>query len=390
MAAYSPLTESSAADVPAAGVPLTEPVTATAHRSNNLDALRLVGALAVIFGHAYHIVGRPFENPVVAGYPVQTLGVVIFFSISGYLITASWSRTKNPIGYLAARSLRIFPALILVVLVCMFVIGPLVTALPRGQYFDAPNFWSYLSNIILRPQYELPGVWGDQPYPNAVNGSLWTLPAEFFCYLLVPLVFLAPKVARIPVIALLLAASVWYSMTPPLESAVIWHSRISDNALMWVFFAAGAILRLLVERGMRFRTDVAVGLLAVHLVIAGTLPQHTTKVAWLFLPYVVLTVGLASTPYVRRASRFGDLSYGLYLWAFPVQQLVIDLWGVRRMSVNLLVVTAITALLALASWHAVEHPSLKLKDRIVRRFVRRAPEPAPAAGTAVKEPAARP
>lgn len=104
----------------------------------------------------------------------------------------------------------------------------------------------------------------------------------------------------------------------------------------------------------------------------------------------MLTVGLASTPYVRRASRFGDLSYGLYLWAFPVQQLVIDLWGVRRMSVNLLVVTAIIALLALASWHAVEHPSLRLKDRIVRRFVRRPPEPTPAVGTPVEEPAARP
>ena len=387
MAASTPLPAPDG--VPAAGVPATAPVTATAHRSNNLDALRLIGALAVIFGHAYHIVGRPFENPVVAGYPVQTLGVIIFFSISGYLITASWSRTKSPVSYFAARSLRIFPALILVVLVCMFVVGPLVTVLPAGQYFDAPNFWSYLGNIILRPQYELPGVWGDHPYPNAVNGSLWTLPAEFFCYLLVPLVFLVPKVARIPVIALLLAASVWYSMTPPMDSAVIWHSRISDNALMWVFFAAGAILRLLAERGMKFRTDVAVGLLAVYLVIAGTLPQHTTKIAWIFLPYIVLTVGLASTPYVRRASRYGDLSYGLYLWAFPVQQVVIDLWGVQRMSVNLVVVTAITALLALASWHLVEHPSLKLKDRIVRRFARPRPQPAPAAGTPVKEPAAR-
>ena len=389
MAATSPSATTPASAVPAAGVPADAPVTSTAHRSNNLDALRLLGALAVIFGHAYHIVGRPFENPVVAGYPVQTLGVIIFFSISGYLITASWSRTRNPVSYLAARSLRIFPALVVVVLVCMFVIGPVVSVLPNGQYFDAPNFWSYLGNIILRPQYELPGVWGDHPYPNAVNGSLWTLPAEFFCYLLVPLVFLAPKVARIPVIGLLLAASVWYSMTPPLESMVVWHSRISDNALMWVFFAAGAILRLLAERGLRFRTDVAVGLLAVHLVIAGTLPQHITKVAWLFLPYVVLAVGLASTPYVRRASRYGDLSYGLYLWAFPVQQLVIDLWGVQRMSVNLLIVTAVTAALALVSWHVVEHPSLKLKDRLVRRLTRPRAEPAPAAGTPAGEPAAR-
>ena len=142
MAATSPSATTPASAVPAAGVPADAPVTSTAHRSNNLDALRLVGALAVIFGHAYHIVGRPFENPVVAGYPVQTLGVIIFFSISGYLITASWSRTRNPVSYLAARSLRIFPALVVVVLVCMFVIGPVVSVLPNGQYFDAPNYWS--------------------------------------------------------------------------------------------------------------------------------------------------------------------------------------------------------------------------------------------------------
>lgn len=379
-----------AIDAPTAGAPAGAAVTATAHRSNNLDALRVIGALAVIFGHAYHIVGRPFENPIVAGYPVQTLGVVIFFSISGYLITASWSRTKNPVTYLAARSLRIFPALVVVVLVCMFIIGPLVTVLPTSQYFEAPSFWSYLGNIILRPQYELPGVWATQPYPNAVNGSLWTLPAEFFCYLLVPLVFFAPRRLRVPLIGVLLAWSVWYSLTPPLESTVIWHSRISDNALMWAFFAAGAILRLLAERGLKFRADIAVGLLSLHLVLAATLPQHTTKIAWLFLPYVVLTVGLASTPYVRRASRYGDLSYGLYLWAFPVQQLIVDLWGVQRMSVNLVVVTALTAALAFGSWHLVEHPSMKLKDRIVRRFAPRPAEAQPAAGTAVEEPAARP
>lgn len=364
-------------------------VTAAAHRSNNLDALRILGALAVIFGHAYHIVGRPYENPIVAGYPVQTLGVVIFFSISGYLITASWSRNSNPASYFAARSLRIFPALVVVVLVSMLVLGPLVTTLGTAAYFDHPTTWSYLTNIILKPQYELPGVWVDHPYPNAVNGSLWTLPAEFFCYLVVPLAFLVPKRLRLVAVLALLLVALDLSMTPPLESAVIWQSRISDDAGMWVFFAAGALLRLLSERGLRFRTDVAVALLSVHLVLAATLPQHTTKVAWLFLPYVVLTVGLASTPYVRRTSRFGDFSYGLYLWAFPVQQVVIDLWGVQRMSVNLVVVTAITLVLAVLSWHLVEHPSLRVKDKVVRRFARR-PRPGSALAVEPPDPSSRP
>ena len=91
----------------------------------------------------------------------------------------------------------------------------------------------------------------------------------------------------------------------------------------------------------------------------------------LTLSYAVLTIGLARTPYVARTARFGDFSYGLYLYAFPVQQLVIDEWGVRGTTVNFLVVLAITSVFAVLSWHLVERPALALKDR----------DPAPAGAT---------
>lgn len=343
-------------------------VTAATHRTNNLDFLRLVGSLAVVLGHAYVLVGRPANTPVISGMVVHSIGVIIFFSISGYLITASWGRNPRIVSYMAARCLRIFPALIVVVLAAAFVIGPLVTTLPTSQYLSHEGTWSYLYNIVLRVQYALPGVWAEGlPYPVAVNGSLWTLPAEFLCYLVVPLVFLAPARLRPPVIAALLAYAWWLAQIPATESAIIWQTLISPAAEMWVFFATGAILRLLHERGLVFRADAAALLLAGYMVLGGMLPQHALKFAWVAVPYVVLTIGLAATPYLRRTSRFGDLSYGVYLWAFPVQQLVIDLSGVHRMSVNLLLVTSATLVLAWLSWHLVEHPALKLKDRIARR-----------------------
>lgn len=369
-------------------------MSAPAPRSNNLDALRLLGAAAVILGHAYHLTGRPLLIPGLFGYPVQTLGVVVFFSISGYLITASWSRSPSVVSYTAARALRIFPALVVVVLITVFVLGPLVTTQTVGQYFDNPRTLHYLVNIVMQPQYDLPGVFAtDVPYPNAVNGSLWTLPAELFCYLMVPLLCLVPRFARPVTFAAALVVSLVLAAIPAVDSPVIWGTRVSDAALMWVFFAAGALLRLAHERwrGL-FRTDVAVVLGLAYLMLSALQPTWTTRISWIALPYIVLTIGLASTPYVRRAARYGDLSYGMYLVGFPVQQLVVVYVGVVAMSLNLVLVVGISAVLALVSWHLVEAPSMRLKNRLVGRRTSRAAQ-VPRAGdpspSLVDEPATK-
>jgi peptidoglycan/LPS O-acetylase OafA/YrhL len=342
------------------------------HRTNNFDFLRLFGALLVVLGHAYPLLGAPAATPGLIGHGVQSIGVVIFFSISGYLITASWNRTRDPLSYAAARCLRIFPGLAAVVLLCAFVLGPLVTVLPVADYAVHPQTVDYVNNILMKPVYFLPGVFADLPYASVVNGSLWTLPAEFLCYIVVPLALVLPRLARPAVVLVLLALSLWYSATPPMESAVIYGTRISDAAVMWVFFATGVLLRLGHERisGL-FRADVAVALFAAYLLVIAIQPTWVGNVSWAVLPYVVMTVGLASTPYVRRAARFGDLSYGIYLWAFPVQQVLVHLIGVQNMTLNLVMVSVLSAMCALISWHLVEKPALLLKDKVPRLSRRR-------------------
>jgi len=338
-------------------------------RTNNFDGLRLLGAMSVVVGHAYHLLGRPEGIPVILGYPLQTLGVIVFFAISGYLITASWTRKSNPLTYFAARCLRIFPALIVVVVLSVVLLGPVTTILTTPEYFQNPRTLRYLINIVLQPQYDLPGVFTDLPYPVAVNGSLWTLPAEFFCYLVVPVLCLVPRKGRFVTVAIFLGVSIHLARVPAIDSPVIWGTRISDAAGMWVFFAAGALFRLASEyRRDLFRTDVAIGLVALYACLIGVLPTSVIWVSWIALPYAVLTIGLASTPYFRRTARFGDLSYGVYLYAFPVQQLVVLYIGVERMSLNIALVASISLALAWVSWHAVEHPSLRLKEAITRRL----------------------
>lgn len=350
--------------------------TALPRHTNNLDALRLLGALMVIVGHAYSLLGRTVVEPGLLGYSISTFGVVIFFSISGYLITASWERQRAVVPYLAARVLRIFPALIVVVVASVLLLGPVVTTLSLHDYLHNPSTRSYLiDNLLLRPQYALPGVWDGLPWPNAVNGSLWTLPVEFFCYLLVPVLLCWRRSVGFVAIAGCLALALWASAGQAAGSLVVWGTGIGSAASVACFFAGGALVRLAHQRWRGLlRTDVAVALFCLQLVIVGWKPVAAPWTAWATLPYPILVVGLASTPYLRRASRFGDLSYGLYVWAFPIQQLVVAKFGVLSMWVNLPLVTLVTLGLAFCSWHLIERPAMSLRERL-RSTSARKPSP---------------
>ena len=330
---------------------------------NSFDGLRLVGALAVIWGHSFYLSRSRYEPPWIAGYPVATLGVVIFFSISGYLITASWQRTPDLRSYFAARCLRIFPALLVVVLCSVLLIGPLVTSLPLGDYLQRRDAWTYLGNAMLRFQQPLPGVWDDHP-DRSVNVSLWTLSVEFVCYLMVPAVLLLRRSLQPLAVLAVLGSAVVVTFIPGLAGLRLWNTHLGGVATMGLFFLAGALLRVWYVRGHKFRLDVALALLVAHFVLVEAVPGFQWHFGWVTLPYVVLWIGLASVPVLRSAGRRGDFSYGLYLWGYPVQQVVVDLFGHLPAWQNLPLVLLLTGGLAVASWRLVEAPALRWKERI--------------------------
>jgi peptidoglycan/LPS O-acetylase OafA/YrhL len=154
---------------------------------NNLDALRMIGAFLVIYGHCYALKGMP-ERHFLSWLPLGPLGVYIFFTISGYLVVDSWRRDPNLWRFAARRSLRIFPGLAVCVLLSAFVLGPILTPLPLRTYFTHSQVTDYLANIALDIHYSLPLVFATNPYPHIVNGSLWSLPVEFAMYVIVALV----------------------------------------------------------------------------------------------------------------------------------------------------------------------------------------------------------
>ncbi|PTL73220.1 acyltransferase [Rathayibacter caricis DSM 15933] len=333
-------------------------VAVVGNRMNSFDALRVTGALLVIYGHSFVLRGR--TAPRLGEIPLHTLGVMIFFCISGYLITQSAQRSRSWWTYLRNRLLRIIPGLAVVVLVSAFVIGPLLTSLSASSYFSSTATWTYLQNLVLVGRYDLPGVFQDDVHArSAANGSLWTIGVEFLCYIGVLIVSLMPRRWYLP--ATIAAGCGLLALAAAVPGS-------SETATLCALFAAASLVAR-APSVIEVRPSVALAA-GVALVSLSMLAGASPILLVLGLPLLVLTVGRSDLPLVRDAARFGDLSYGLYLWGYPVQQVILTLIGVQATALNFAIVTGVTALLAVASWWLIERPALRFKARPVRNLTR--------------------
>lgn len=337
------------------------------HRTNNFDALRLLAASAVIFGHAHPLTATPDLG--LLGSSVQAIAVKVFFVISGYLIYTSWALQPNLLAYLGKRALRIFPALIVICLLTIFVFGPLFTDLSPSQYFGYRHTYFYLVNIALHPVYDLPGLFQNNPYPIAVNGSLWSLPVEFSMYLILPCVLLFQKrVGSQSTLtwftAILCIASIWYvRIRQPQVHPVFYGTDLISLLDVAPYFFLGAMIR---DLKLGEFLDPAFGL---FLIVAFSLIQPTGRVStefalYLLVPYVTLSVALNANTLLCRVGKHGDFSYGIYLYGFLFQQIVNKL-GHGQLSPweNTLLSFPPTLIFAVLSWHLVEKPMLSLKPK---------------------------
>ena len=342
-------------------------VTPAPDHHNNLTALRWFAAGLVLYGHAFVFLGLP-EPLFLQWVPMGPLGVYIFFAISGYLVAQSWERDPHVLRFLAKRALRIFPGLAVCTLLSVLVLGPLLTTLDAGTYWRNEHTRGYLTNMALYITYHLPGVFANNRLPHAVNGSLWSLPVEFFMYLLLALLgllaaafkavsnrLLAWAVGVMALVFMLLAA-LWAGTTT--EALVMYRTDLRQVPMCGAYFLVGASLYCF--KLTKYFTLSNVLLALVLWLCLGVQPHWFAMAAWVVLPFVVLAFGLARQPWlVRMHAR--DYSYGIYIYAFPVQQTLVSFWPQMPLPAYLLSTLAITVALAALSWHFVEKPALKLK-----------------------------
>lgn len=348
-------------------------------RRNSLNFLRLVFALLVIVSHAWPIGGYG-PDPEFAGLSLGGWAVTGFFGISGYLITKS-RLSAGFAEYLGRRVLRIYPGYLVCLLVTAFVFAPVSVALGAGsvRWSSALSFVGH--NIALKlEQNGIADTLGHAPVANAWNGSLWTLFFEFLCYLAVGALLFTTRGRGVLVVAAFVGCAV--GDTVLVHGLDVRTGTVENFAWLAATFFAGAVLAVYADR---VPLTAPLGVLALVLAPIATHLELLPLLGSLPVAYACLWLGKALP--ASRIGRTHDLSYGIYIYAFPVQQCVTLRYGDRLpVGVAIALSIALTVPLAALSWFLVERPALQLKGRLhtlaglgVRRAVRRSVDP-PGAG----------
>lgn len=326
--------------------------------SNNFDFIRIIAASMVLYSHHFALTGQ-MEPAFLGLYSVGGLAVYIFFIISGYLVMTSWWRDPNFFRFSVRRILRIWPALTCVVVATAYLLGPIVTELPLGQYLRHGGTSEYLRMLVMQTPFVLPGVFTHNPFAHGVNGSLWTIPFEVRCYIALGLIgaigLLKTRAFALLCVGILLG---WFLVRSNPDATGTFHS----GRMLSAFFTAGVAVCSL-EKYWSRRPHVWAVAVVIAALISWSLGWRYTSML-IALPYLVIYLGVQATPFLRQAGRWGDPSYGIYLLAFPVQQTTIFyLWPQAGFWGTLCIAYATTVVLAYASWHLIEKRALKFKPR---------------------------
>lgn len=326
---------------------------------NALNFIRLVLASSVIVSHAFPLTGIADPS---GGYLEGLGGFAVngFFIVSGYLIAASRVR-MGLASYLWRRSLRIFPAFWTMLLLTGFVFAPLVTVL-TAESWTAEAGWAFVwKNALLRMNlWGVPGTLTQVPYPDVWNGSAWTLFYEFVAYLMVGGLLTLGWVQRraMPAFAALFASIVIVQALAhgPLD---VSNTLLLEALRLGGYFVVGSLFYF-----ARDHVPVSIWLGFTSAILLGLLVFLHQD--WWFgqIPFAYLILWMGSTLTTRIGSR-NDISYGIYIYAFPMQQFANLLVGVSWGWVgHSLLAFALTVPLAVASWFCIEKPAMTL-----RRFV---------------------
>ncbi len=328
------------------------------------DALRIVLALVILTYHSFLLASEPAGFAFISQYFYHFIIALVpmFFCLSGFLVTGSALRTRSVRVFLTYRGLRIFPALVVEVTLCAILLGPFMTSFPLSEYFTTKQFFTYFGNIIGVVRMELPGVFLDNPHPKIVNGSLWTLQPEFYCYLIMAALMASTLVYR----------RKWYSWSFVIATVLLsalnaryGYGNPGDlfppNVIIYYFFVGIAAYHWRDHIPMHPLLFV-LGLILAYFMLAQ---QGLVYLAAIPVTYCTIYAGMLKLPRIPLLQN-GDYSYGIYLLHFPVLQSLAHLVpALREWWMLLLLAAPLTALLAAISWHGIEKPALRLKKRIL-------------------------
>lgn len=320
-------------------------------RSNNLNLVKFIAALFVIISHAYPLCKGAEYNDILSdlsrnSIAFGSLAVAIFFMSSGFFVTKSLLKSKDSKKYLHNRFIRIFPPLWFTLLVCILVCGLFFSTYNLGKYFLSIDFLKYCLNFILIPIHNLPGVFMNNIYPGVVNGPLWTLPIEFVCYLVLLLAYklnLVNKKSYKYVALLVIVAFVGINLIP---------LSIKGYIQPCFLFFWGSIYWIYRDKITMKNTYFLISLVAfVLLIVLG----YGQVASFLFVPYLTLYIAFCLPQCNNRLASLGNLSYDIYLCGWPIQQMIISLFGGSMLvGMNILISIPLSILVGYITYSLVE------------------------------------
>jgi peptidoglycan/LPS O-acetylase OafA/YrhL len=337
-------------------------------RSNSLDVLRLVFAVTVAVAHTL-LIGSGHQ-PQAGSTDFGSLAVDGFFVLSGFLVAGSWLRLGSLRRYAWHRALRILPGFWACLLGTALVVAPLLAVLSGRSalsvFSGEDSAWSYLgaNAFLVVRQFGISGLPGTGGVPDQLDGSLWTLFFEAGCYALVALLGVLGVLARRRGLVAVLCLLLWALTAAPLlgvpllEHTLLVQLHAGDVLRFAFVFLLGAAGHLFADR-VPVRGALAAAALGLVVVGLAVLPDHRALAGPAFA-YLCLYAAVR-LPW-RRRPRW-DLSYGIYVWHFPVAQVLLVAGATALTTAPFLVLAlALTAALAAASWNYVERPALTHKD----------------------------
>ncbi len=330
--------------------------------TTGFDYLRIGLSVAVLGWHAFALTAHSLElDAKWWSGPFRFLPAAIiplFFALSGFLVTGSLGRTRL-YQFVTLRFIRLIPALAVEITLSAVIIGLTFTTLPASQYLGSKGFWTYFLNIVGDIHFYLPGVFDEEPSQGLVNGQLWTIPFELECYLALVLLAVSRVIKRrlafAAIVAALSLAFTVRALTGPSISGV---THVPGRVLVVCFLAA---VSLYLYRDVIPYSNVLGVISALATAVFLQIPNASYLAAFP-VAYLTVWLGLMRPP----AIPFGDLSYGVYLFHWPIQQSILHaVPGIRSGLLTMLISLPLTAACAWLSWTLIERPILMRKKPIL-------------------------
>ena len=323
-------------------------------RQNNFNLMRLVLALLVLFSHAPEIIdgnrSREILSRIFGSMSFGELAVDGFFLLSGYLIVQSWASQPHPWAFLKKRLLRIYPGFLVATLVCAFAVGPL--AAEPASYFDALDMQALVVNMLFLQKPAVPEVFAGLHH-EGINNAMWSISAEFLCYLSVLALGVVGSLGRRREWLVLAALVFTIGAAARLGNVAVPGIRLA------MLFLNGGVFYLYRDR---IRMDGRIALGAVAIVVLCMFSWCLSELAVTSIGgYALIYVASKRSAFLSQFNRLPDVSYGTYLYGWPIQKLIV--WYIPTISPwSLFALSALCALLAgTISWYLIEEPALRFK-----------------------------